>query len=1102
MLTTFVINARADHLIGGNITWACLGGGDYVFQLVLIMDCNGVITPSPTEEIQVWNHPTVTNITVNHVLDYDASPGCIASGGTNPITCAAGGVGSYTVSKFVSNPVTLGGIPPADGWIFTWNDFSRSAGIDNLSAPQTYGMTLISKMFNNSGLNGSPCYDSSPQISDDVVALFCEGQNPHTILSSDPDGDSLVYSFTDPLTYLIAVQPNFVLPASIPYAAGYSNASQLPNTSHNASNIPVNLNAETGQLDFTSFTQGTFVVGVRIESFRCGTKISEINFELPFTIVNCGFSNDAPDVTPPIANPGGLPVYRDTVFAGELVTFDVIANDIEFLQDGITPQQNTLTAFGSQFGANFTDPSTGCSEPPCAVVIGGVPAVGVQGVGTTFSWQTDCSHVKSSNCSDFTTYNFHFMVRDDVCPIPKTSAATVQITVQNLPVLSSPEVRCANVQSDGSVDVHWEPIEDTTDSFLEYRIYSSVGGPFLLEGVETNVASSSFTDLTADAQNGSVSYLVRTVSGCNSGEALPHDTLQTILLNVANPGNGTALLTWNSLLDPVLSSTSEYYYIYREYPLGVWTLLDSVPTTSANLYQDTISVCNDSLTYFVQLRDSLFCSSNSSFDGGIFQDQIPPTIPVIQAVSVDTFTNQAVITWNINPHEDTYGYIVFQQDNFGNWFILDTVWGHTNNTYYNILSNAGSTSETYGIAAFDSCYSGSPPTPNTSPIGIEHRSIHLNGSLDICDRSYSLEWNEYINWADQVDYYELYVSEDGNAPNLLVSIPSGTFNYVHSDLTSNAEYCYVIKAVSTGGNSALSNKLCQVIFQPSAPDYLYIQAASVEIQNSVELRVLLDPGASVNGLEIERSSFASGPWTYIGGIIPSSNPEIFRDYSAATSQSSYYYRINAIDSCDRLALSSQVSRTIYLTVTPDQSRLVNLLQWNDYEGYDGAVLGYNIYRSVNEVFDPIPIATIGIGPRFYEDNVESFVGSTANGKFCYYVEAIENLNSYGLEERAKSNIACGTEEPLLFVPNAFIVGGVNAEFGPEVSYIDFDQYEFNVYNRWGKLVFQTNDAGEKWDGKFNGDLCREDVYVYILTFRNGDGATRVQKGHVTLLKSE
>ena len=182
--------------------------------------------------------------------------------------------------------------------------------------------------------------------------------------------------------------------------------------------------------------------------------------------------------------------------------------------------------------------------------------------------------------------------------------------------------------------------------------------------------------------------------------------------------------------------------------------------------------------------------------------------------------------------------------------------------------------------------------------------------------------------------------------------------------------------------------------------------------------------------------------------------------------------------------------------------MVNLLQWNDYEGYDGAVLGYNIYRSVNEVFDPIPIATIGIGPRFYEDNVESFVGSTANGKFCYYVEAIENLNSYGLEERAKSNIACGTEEPLLFVPNAFIVGGVNAEFGPEVSYIDFDQYEFNVYNRWGKLVFQTNDAGEKWDGKFNGYLCREDVYVYILTFRNGDGATRVQKGHVTLLKSE
>jgi gliding motility-associated-like protein len=1101
LLTTLVVYVRADHLIGGNITWTCQGGGDYVFQLSLIMDCNGVITPSPTEEIQVWNHSSVTSIIVNHIIDYDASPLCTSSGGNTPISCLSGGVGAYTVSKFISNPINLGGIPPSDGWIFTWDDFSRSAAIDNLNSPQTYGMTLISKMFNNSGMNGSPCYDSSPQFSDDLFALFCEGENTYNVKSADPDADSLVFSYTDPLTYMTATQPTFAQPSAAPYAAGYSLGSQLPNTSHNAANVPVNLNAETGEMSFTSYTLGVFVVGIRVESFRCGVKISQVNYELPFTVFNCGSANTAPAIVPPITNSIGVQVFEDTVFAGDVVNFSFVANDVEFLQDGVTPQQNTLTAFGAQFGANFTDPASGCTDPPCATLSGSLPISGTQGVNTVFNWQTDCAHVKNVSCSEYTTHEFHFMVQDDICPIPKFSTATVRITVKKLPDLPSPEARCADVQLDGSVDLHWEPITDTTGSFVEYRIYSSNGGPFLLEGVEPNIASGTFSDLTADAQNGSVSYTVRTVSGCNLGEALPFDTLNTMLLNVTNPGNGTALLTWNALINPVLPSTVDHYYIFREYPMGIWSLLDSVPIGN-NLYRDTISVCNDSITYMIQAQDTLFCSSNSSLDGGVFQDQIPPSLPVIQSVSVDTSTNQAVVTWSLNPHEDTYGYIIFQQDNFGNWYILDTVWGHANTTYYNILSNAGSVSETYGVAAFDSCYSGTPPTPNTSPIGIEHNSILLNGSLDICAKAITLDWTDYINWPDQVDHYELYVSVDGTPATLLATFPTNVLSYEHTDLDTYSNYCYVVKAVSTTGKTALSNKECIVVVQPAAPNYLYTQAVSVESQLDVEVRILLDPGSSVKALEVERSVNSTGPWTYVSDLIPSTNPEIFSDIAAIPTERSYYYRVNAIDSCNRLALTSQISRTIYLTVTPDQARLVNLLQWNDYEGFDGAVLGYHIYRAVNGVFDPTPIATIGIGPRFYEDNVESYVGTNADGKFCYYVEAIENLNSFGLEERSKSNVACGVEEPLVFIPNAFIIGGVNSEFGPVVSYVDVNEYELNVYSRWGKLVFYSENVGETWDGRFNGRLCREDVYLYILSFKRGDGATQVHRGHVTLLKAE
>jgi len=385
-----------------------------------------------------------------------------------------------------------------------------------------------------------------------------------------------------------------------------------------------------------------------------------------------------------------------------------------------------------------------------AVMTNSLPVSGVQGVNESFSWQTDCIHIKDPSCSNHTTHEFHFKVQDDVCPVPKYATATVMITVKLQPALLSPELRCADVQPDGSVNLTWMPIVDPTGSFVEYRIYSSSGGAYVLEGVESNIAVGTFTHFAADAQNGSRSYVVRTISGCVPGEALPVDTLSTIFLNVSNPGNGTAILTWNDLANPVLPTMGTNYYVYQEYPMGTWTLVDSVPVAGANIWVDTISVCNDSITYMIQTSDDAPCISKSSFDGGNFQDQIPPDPPVIQSVSVDTTTNQAVITWGANHHLDTYGHIIFQQDAFGNWFILDTVWGYFDTTYNNILSNAGNGLEIYGVAAFDSCYSGIPAAPNTSPIGTEHNSIFLQASLNICERSIDLDWNDYINWTDNV----------------------------------------------------------------------------------------------------------------------------------------------------------------------------------------------------------------------------------------------------------------------------------------------------------------------------------------------------------------
>ncbi|TNE74823.1 MAG: hypothetical protein EP333_05200, partial [Bacteroidetes bacterium] len=54
------LSVRATHVLGGDLTWTC-SGGNYIFQLVFYRDCNSADVNTVSENIKVWNHPTVTN---------------------------------------------------------------------------------------------------------------------------------------------------------------------------------------------------------------------------------------------------------------------------------------------------------------------------------------------------------------------------------------------------------------------------------------------------------------------------------------------------------------------------------------------------------------------------------------------------------------------------------------------------------------------------------------------------------------------------------------------------------------------------------------------------------------------------------------------------------------------------------------------------------------------------------------------------------------------------------------------------------------------------------------------------------------------------------
>jgi gliding motility-associated-like protein len=50
-------------------------------------------------------------------------------------------------------------------------------------------------------------------------------------------------------------------------------------------------------------------------------------------------------------------------------------------------------------------------------------------------------------------------------------------------------------------------------------------------------------------------------------------------------------------------------------------------------------------------------------------------------------------------------------------------------------------------------------------------------------------------------------------------------------------------------------------------------------------------------------------------------------------------------------------------------------------------------------------------------------------------------------------------------------------------------YKFEIYNRWGEQIFESNDLNLGWDGTYKGELCQEGHYVYKVRALSIDGVT-------------
>ncbi|MEW6468103.1 MAG: PKD domain-containing protein [Bacteroidota bacterium] len=120
-----------------------------------------------------------------------------------------------------------------------------------------------------------------------------------------------------------------------------------------------------------------------------------------------------------------------------------------------------------------------------------------------------------------------------------------------------------------------------------------------------------------------------------------------------------------------------------------------------------------------------------------------------------------------------------------------------------------------------------------------------------------------------------------------------------------------------------------------------------------------------------------------------------------------------------------------------------------------------------------------------------------------YTVTLIVTNQYGCSDTITQTIVVEGFYTFYF-PNAFTPGkdGHNEEFGPVFSGIRENTYVMYIYNRWGEMIYTTNDVNQPWNGRRDntGDRVQEDVYICVFQFQDFKGFHHKEVGHVTVIR--
>ena len=201
--------------------------------------------------------------------------------------------------------------------------------------------------------------------------------------------------------------------------------------------------------------------------------------------------------------------------------------------------------------------------------------------------------------------------------------------------------------------------------------------------------------------------------------------------------------------------------------------------------------------------------------------------------------------------------------------------------------------------------------------------------------------------------------------------------------------------------------------------------------------------------------------------------------------------------------------SVSLTVTSDSGCVSTLTKTNYITVYPAPVSAFSATPLITTIVDPvITITNLSSGSHSWKwnfgdtgtDSMQILLSHTYADTGSYTIQ-LATATQYGCRDTSYQTI---TIEPdfVLYIPSAFTPNGdgINDTFIPKGIFIN--EFEMFIFDRWGTMIYSTDDITKPWDGSVNGSSLntQNEVYVYSILVKNFRMEKRTYKGTVTLIR--